>query len=264
MVSQQVDVPESGDAPIEESQGVTDLTPEGQDIPDSGAVDATSVENAVGTETTEAQPVPPQTEQSVEGTGQPEQVEQKQPGEVDQQSFGELRDQVRAQQEQLQYYSQLEQRAQIQRQGDEYRDNLQRQGYLPEQAQQAADAHTAQLQQKAELDQQAEQYRQFREGQRNAAVHYAKLHNLTFDDLSSLEKLSTPQEMETEAKRLSSYREMETELAQLKQQQVPAQSFDNNQPAPSASGSENDLLDKYNAGDRSEAAVNAARRLLGI
>ena len=261
MVSERVDTPEPSDS-SQENQGIVDLTPEGQDAPGTGVVDTAPAVDAVATETVESQA---QTEGQVPSAPQqPGQAVQEQPAEVNPQSFSELRDQVRAQQEQLQYYSQLEQRQQVQQQVDQYRDNLQSQGYLPEQAQQAANAYAEQQQQKLQLEQQSEQYRLFREGQRNAAVHYAKQNKLTFDDLASIEKLNTPQEMEAEAKRISSTRAMEQELAQLKQQQVPAQSFDNNQPAPSASGSDNDLLDKFNAGDRSDSAVNAARRLMGI
>ena len=264
MVSERVDTPDTNEAPVEESQGIVDVTPEGQDLPSTGVVDTTAEVDTSTTDDTGTQAQP--TVQTPAPTAEvpPGQAEQKQPEAVDQQSFGELRDQVRAQQEQLQYYSQLEQRNQIQQEADTYRRNLESQGYLPEQAEQAAKAHVEQVEQKLNLEQQSEQYRQFREGQYNAAIHYAKLHKLDFDDLASLQKYNTPQEMEAEAKRLSTTRAMAKELAELKQQQVPPQNFDNNQPAASSSGSENDLLDKYNAGDRSEAAVNAARRLLGI
>ena len=258
MVTERADAPEpGGDAdPVE--QGLFDLTPQGQDAPDTGAVDAAPVEGtpppaptaeAVGTLAPTAPPTP----------GQP----QAEPDKADPQSFGEMRDQVRAQQEQLQYYGQLEQRARLQQAADQYSQQLQQQGYLPEQAQQAAQSQLAQAQQVQQLDQQAEQYRQFKEGQRNAAVHFAKEHKLGIDDLATLERFNTPAEMEIEAKRMSQTRGMAAELAQLKQQQVPAQSFDNNQPSPSATGSENDLLDKYIAGDRSPDAVAAAARLLG-
>ena len=264
MVSERVDTPDTNEAPAQENQGIVDVTPEGQDLPSTGVVDTTAEVDTSTTDDTGTQAQP--TVQTPAPTAEvpPGQVEQKQPEAVDQQSFGELRDQVRAQQEQLQYYNQLEKKAQIQREADTYKRNLENQGYLPEQAQQAADAHAEQMQQKQQLESEAEQYRQFREGQNNAAIHYAKLHKLDFDDLAILQKYNTPQEMEAEAKRLSTTRAMAKELAELKQQQVPPQNFDNNQPAASSSGSENDLLDKYNSGDRSEAAVNAARRLLGI
>ena len=71
------------------------------------------------------------------------------------------------------------------------------------------------------------------------------------------------EEMKAEAKRISENRELRIELARYKQQEAPAQSFDNNQPSPSATGSEDDLLDKFIAGDRSPDVVAAAERLMG-
>ena len=57
---------------------------------------------------------------------------------------------------------------------------------------------------------------------------------------------------------------MEKELSELKQKQVPPQQFDTNQPAASASGSEDDLLDQYNSGVRNPQTEAAARRAAGF
>ena len=252
MVTERADIPVSEDSPVE--GGITDITPT-DESPDTGVVDTAPAADAVESQ---EQPV-------TQESPTPEQPQaQEQPEQVDQQSFGELRDQVRAQQEQLQYYNQLEQRAQIQQGADKYKQDLERQGYLPEQAAQAANERAQQEYQSSQLKSQAEQYRLFREGQHNAAIHFAKEYKLGLDDLNSLEKFNTPQEMESEAKGLSETRSMASELAELKQKQVPAQSFDDNQPSPSASGSENDLLDKYISGDTSPDVVAAAKRLMGI
>ena len=245
MVTERADIPVPGDDSMEAS--ITDVTPT-DEAPDTGVVDT-----APAADTVESQEQPVTQESPT-----PEQPQaQEQPEQVDQQS---LEQQVRAQQEQLQYYSQLEQRAQLQQQTSQYQQDLERQGYLPEQAAQAANEFAQQTQSK----QQADQQRQYAEGQRNASVHFAKKYKLGLDDLEILGRYGTPQEMEAEAKRLSETRSMAAELAELKQKQVPAQSFDDNQPTPSASGSENDLLDKYISGDTSPDVVAAAKRLMGI
>jgi hypothetical protein len=261
MVNQGADVPGVTNDSDSGSQGITDLTPEGQD---SAVTTDTLVDTAQAAENTASVAGTEGTPGAVtEQAPAPEQPQTESSEQVDTQSFTELRDQVRSQQEQLQYYNQMAQRAQLQQQVDEYQKDLQVQGYMPEQAAQLAKQQADMLQQKQQLDKQAEDYRMFREGQRNAAMHYAKQYKLSFDDLAGLERFNTPQEMELEAKRVSENRELKVELARLKQQQVPAQSFDNNQPSPAATGSENELLDKYIAGDRSSDVVAAAQRLMG-
>ena len=261
MVTERADAPEpGGDSEPQDQGGMVDITPDGQNAPSFDAVDdapqAQEAETQLELEDTTSAPA----------TGPAPTAEQPQPEQppaVDQQSFTELRVQVKTQQEQLQYYSQLEQRSRLQQQAAQWEQEFERQGYLPEQARQMANDRASRTQESQQLQTQAEEYRQFREGQRNAAVHYAKEFKLGFDDLTVLEKFSTPREMEIEAKRIAETRDLKAELAQLKQGQVPTQSFDNNQPSPSATGSEDDLLDKYIAGDRSPSVVAAAARLLG-
>ena len=268
MVTERADTPEQGDAPAVETQGITDLTPQGQDSPNLGVVDDAPVEQAAtpvaedsGTQApTEGQAPPVPTEQPVNQ----EQAKTEPSEEVNPQDFSELRDEVRKQQEQLQYYNQLEQRATIQTQAQQYQQQLQQQGYLPEQAQQMAQQRAARATESMQLEKQAEDYRMFREGQRNAAVHYAKEYKLGIDDLATLEKFNTPQEMEKEAANIAKYRGLAAENAQLKQQQVPSQQMDNNQPSPSATGNEDQLLDRYIGGDRSPEVVSAAQRLLNL
>ena len=257
MVNQGADVPEVANDSGSGTQGLLDLTPEGQD---SAVTTDTLVDTAQAAESTA--PVA-----GTEGTTgaqapAPEQPQTQPSEQVDPQSFTELKDQVRSQQEQIQYYTQLEQRAQIQQQVDQYQQDLQRQGYLPEQAAQMANQQAEMVQQKQQLDKQASEYSQFKQGQANAARVFAKQYKLGIDDLSSLERFNTPQEMELEAKRISENRDLKAELAKFKQQQVPSQSFDNNQPSPAATGSEDELLDRYIAGDRSPGVVAAAQRLL--
>ena len=105
----------------------------------------------------------------------------------------------------------------------------------------------------------------FVEGRQNAAMHYALQNNLVskqvIEDLMTLTRFRSPQEMELEAKRMSQLRSQAAEIAQLKQGRVPPQTFDNSQGAAEATSNQDRLLEAYNNGDRSEAAVRAARRL---
>ena len=81
------------------------------------------------------------------------------------------------------------------------------------------------------------------------------------DDLATLQRLGSPEEMDREAKRMKEHRELRAENARLKQGQVTAQTFDNSQGAAEATSNADRLLEAYNNGDRSEQAVRAARRM---
>ena len=84
-------------------------------------------------------------------------------------------------------------------------------------------------------------------------------------DFRALQATDTPAAMEKEAKRMKDDRALRAENARLKQGTVPPQTFDNSQGAAEATSNDQRLLDAYNTGDRSDAAVRAARRLaLGI
>ena len=105
----------------------------------------------------------------------------------------------------------------------------------------------------------------FVEGRQNAAMHYALQNKLVskqvIEDLVTLTRFRSPQEMELEAKRMAQLRSQAAEIAQLKQGRVPPQTFDNSQGAAEATSNVDRLLEAYNNGDRSEAAVKAARRM---
>ena len=56
-------------------------------------------------------------------------------------------------------------------------------------------------------------------------------------------------------------RELVAENAKLKQGRVAPQTFDNSQGSAEATSNQDRLLEAYISGDRSEAAIKAARRL---
>lgn len=161
-------------------------------------------------------------------------------------------------------YQEMQQRAALQNQADTYQRDLEAQGYLPEQAQQAANYYMQTQQQQQTLMKQADAYGQHLQGKQIAAEHFAKKYNLGIDDFAELRKYEDPQSMEQGAKKLAADRERDNELAKFKQAQVPAQSFDNSQGNPQVAANEGSWLDRYNSGDRSPQAEAAAKRAAGL
>lgn len=139
------------------------------------------------------------------------------------------------------------------------------QGTDTQSARQMARQHIGHQKALREQDTKARDVIGFYEGRNKAAMHYAIKHKLVdkkaVEDLLALTSARTPQEMEKEAKRMSQMRSQSAEIARLKQGRVAPQTFDNSQGAAEATSNDNRLLDAYNAGDRSEAAIRAARRL---
>jgi len=81
------------------------------------------------------------------------------------------------------------------------------------------------------------------------------------EDLAALRKTRTPQETEMEARRIAQFRSQKAEIAALKQGRVPSQTVDNSQGSAEVTTNQDRLLEAYINGDRSEAAVKAARFL---
>jgi hypothetical protein len=156
-------------------------------------------------------------------------------------------------------------REQVGRQARAYEQRLQEGGYMPEQARDQARRYVQQEQKFRKQDEEASRMVGFVQGRQAAAVHFMKKHGLANDqiiaDLMALQQTNSPAEMEKEARRMKDERALRAENAQLKQGRVPPQTFDNSQGAAESSSNDNRLLDAYNNGDRSEAAIRAARRL---
>ena len=163
-------------------------------------------------------------------------------------------------------YEQVQMRAALQTQVDTYKGQLEQQGFIPEHAEQAANAYMQSQQQQMSVMQQAEQNAQNMQGKQMAALHYAKKYKLGIDDVGILMNpvYGDPQTMEYAAQKMSHDRERDNELAQFKQARVPAQSVDNSQGSPGVAADEGGWLDRYNSGDRSSSAVAAARRAAGL
>ena len=176
---------------------------------------------------------------------------------VDQAALNELQ-QRRAAEQQQQWRDQLGQQART------YQQQLTEAGYLPEQARDQARKYIQTEQRVRQKEQESAQMLGFVEGRQAAATHFMKKHGLAtqqmLDDLLALQRANTPAEMEQEAKRIKEHRDLRSENTRLKQGQVPPQTFDNSQGAAEATSNDQRLLDAYNNGDRSEAAIKAARR----
>ena len=145
-----------------------------------------------------------------------------------------------------------------------YQQQLESQGYLPEQAQQAAQQYSQSKQAQQNLMKQADEYGQYIQAKHNASVHFAQKYNLGMNDLNILQQAENESVMENLAKDISQRRSMEEELNRLKQAQVPPQKFDNSQGAPDVAPNDSGWLDRYNNGDRSENAQAAARKAAGL
>jgi hypothetical protein len=146
-----------------------------------------------------------------------------------------------------------------------YEQKLQEVGYMPEQARDQARRYVQQEQKFRQQDEEAASMIGHIQGRNMAAIHFLKKHGLAneqvLNDLAALQRTSSPAEMEKEAIRMKNDRAMRSEIAQLKQGRVPPQTFDNSQGAAEATTNQDRLLDAYLAGDRSEAAMRAARKL---
>ena len=157
-------------------------------------------------------------------------------------------------------------RDQVGQSARQYEQRLSQAGYSPAMARDQARRYVQQEQRFREQGQEAAEILGFVEGRQVAAIHYLEKHGLAdkqmLNDLRFLQQTGTPAEMEKEAKRMKEDRALRSENARLKQGQVPAQTFDNSQGSAPASSNDQRLLDAYIAGDRSEAATAAVKRMM--
>ncbi len=161
-------------------------------------------------------------------------------------------------------YEQQQQQSQLQTQAVQYAQQLEKNGYLPDQANQIATQWMAQQSREAQLYEQQQQQLKYVQGQAAAAEHFATKYDLKLSDLAELKKYDSPPAMEEAARRIKDIRAKDARIAELEAKLVPPQEFDSSQSTPGASNSEDSWLDKYNSGDRSPNALAAARRAAGL
>jgi hypothetical protein len=238
-LDESVDIIESAvaeeESPVEEPEAIEAAPTEEVEAASAGATDGSSDVVAAP-----PPPPPPATPQ------------------VDQKALQELQQRRAAEQERTW-------RDQVGRAARTYEQQLQEAGYMPEQARDQAKRYVQQEQKFRKQDEEASNMIGYVQGRQSAAVHFMKKHGLAnkqmLDDLMALQQTNSPAEMEKEAQRMKNDRALRAENVRLKQGRVAPQAFDNSQGAAEASSNDNRLLDAYNSGDRSEAAVRAARRL---
>lgn len=204
----------------------------------------------------ETPPAPaPEPEQKIE---QPAPVQEPFPSPV------QTPEQIQQMQQQAAQYQQVQERAGLQQEAQRYQQQLETQGYMPDQAQQIAYQHMQTRQAQVNMTKQHQQQTQTLLGKQAAAEHFAKKHNLTFDNMATLRLAETPEQMEQIAKKMEDDTKVRDELAQLRKAQVPPQQFDDSQGEPQVAANDGSWLDRYNAGDRSPNATAAAKKLLGM
>ena len=218
--------------------------------PESGEAEATPQEEAPAPTTAETTATETQ-DSAPQQTPPP-------PPQVDQRAINELQQRRVADQ-------QREWREKVTRTAQGYERQLQEAGYMPEQARDQARRYVAQEQKFRKQENEAAEMIGYVQGKQAAAIHFMKQQGLAnqqmIEDFMALQMANTPAEMEREAKRMKRERGLVAENARLKQGRVPPQTFDNSQGAAEATSNHDRLLEAYNNGDRSEAAVKAARRM---
>ena len=219
---------------------------------------STTEETAVGdTAVPEGDAAPPPAEAPSQAAPSPQPTPQAAPA-ISQKEVDELYERRTAEQ-------QRDWREKVGRQARAYQQQLQEQGYMEDQARDQARRYIQQEQRYRKLEQESSDSVSFVQGKQAAAMYYMKQHGLAnkqmLDDFVALQTSNTPEEMEREVKRMKRERDLIAENTRLKQGRVSPQTFDNSQGAAEATSNQDRLLDAYINGDRSEAAIRAAKRI---
>ena len=138
-------------------------------------------------------------------------------------------------------------------------------GYMPEQSRDQANRYIQQERKFQKQEKETSEMLRYVEGRQLAALYFMKEVGLAdqqfVDDITALQKTTSPDAMKQEAQRIKRERALLSENARLKQSRVAPQTFDNSQGAAEVTTNEDKNLEAYIKGDRSTAAVAAARRL---
>ena len=160
--------------------------------------------------------------------------------------------------------AQKEWEQQIVKEAQQVRNRAVQRGIDPETATELARQHWSGKKQLR--DQQSQSYDLIRniEGRNNATLHFLEKQGLVdkqmIEDFQTLSQFTSPQDMEREAIRMSETRQLRKRVAELQQNQVQPQTFDNSQGAAEPTSNQDRLLQEYIAGYKTEAHQAAARR----
>ena len=246
--------PEAVAAEAAPSTGFPELDAMNLDI-----VDVTNVQVDVADEVTDAPPAPPTPTPVAEPTPEPTpQVMPDPQVDVLAQQNAALQQQVN---QWTQWQQQQEQERRILEEANATRSQLETQGYSDDQIEHLVTQQQAFQRREAELHANLQRTQLHEQGRYRAAMHYSKLHGVDADQLLPY---NSPQEMELRAKEMSRIGQLEAKLAQYEKASVPPQNFDTGTSQVTAVSNEEAWLDRYNAGDRSPNAIEAARRAAGL
>ena len=146
-----------------------------------------------------------------------------------------------------------------------FEQRMQEQGYAPEQAREQARMYIRNEQKFKKHEQETVDMIGYVQGKQAATIDIMMKNGLAtqqmINDYRNLQSAETPAQMEQEAKRMKRERDLIAENTRLKQGRVSPQSFDNSQGAAEVTSNQDRLLEAYINGDRSEAAVKAAKRV---
>jgi hypothetical protein len=164
-------------------------------------------------------------------------------------------------QKQIMQHEVEKQRQAIETEARQYNQTLVDQGMDELQAQQLTEQLKQTRGKEIEYSQNIQNMDAFYQGKMNAALLISEQHGVPARELM---QYNSPDEMKKHASSQSEVVKLKAEIARLKKEQVPPQQMDNSQAPAEASSSEDRLLDRYNAGDRSPEAINAAKKILGL
>ena len=232
-----------------ESDAPTELVVEEAEEPPSPEAEAAPTEMEVTEKATE--PPPPESPPQISAEQQREEIKRQ----MEMDELGQRR---------VQEQEQQRRQAMVQ-QAKQYEQNLLDEGLLPDQARKQTRQMVSYENRAQDQDVKATRLLQFAEGRNIAALQLGMKHGLipkqVVEDINVLLRTQSPNAMNFEAQRMAELRNTRAELSRLKQGQVQPQTFDNSQGSAEATTNESRLVDAYLAGDRSEAAVSAAKRV---
>ena len=262
MVNQTEQPAEANETPVDTGNTTTDITEEFAGV--DTFEDASTPSGEPTTEPSSSQEGQGDTNEASSSPSTAPLVTEEAPPVAEAPVAGNMQQRMAQLEQQNAQYQRSQYETQLNEQYEQYKIQLENNGYMPEQAEHVARTWLGQVGEQTRLQQQQEEYAQFVQGQAVAAEHFADKYKLNIGDLRELRQYSDPQTMETAAKKLASDRQKDARIAELEAQLVPNQSFNDNQSTPAASNDEDRWLERYNDGDRSPQAQAAAKRAAGL
>jgi len=148
----------------------------------------------------------------------------------------------------------------IDRRAEQVRQNLTSQGYTEEDASRAAEQQRQNDQTVYQTNHRAQEALQEQEAKYQSAIVFNQQFGVPIQDLLVY---NTPASMEAAARQFQMVQQTKQQLAAAQKASVTAQVMDNGVSTASPARSDNDLLDEYNNGARTEVHMKAVKRSMG-